>query len=267
MPWLQCGPGGWRGDTLAFPHHPGQSAFLAPPRDEVPKQGHSFGRRTGCANDDSSGLGVFRNHKVIQLSKEARELFVAFQAGWNVQAAVQRTTGPDGGRLGTASWQLAALSCANLIFEVASGDVTPQPGQELEVQSRHVIRAHSEVVMSHGVISLWRAESPPKGRVNRPDYGPLASTLSSAERLQAACQAAPVPSQVPIFEATQLPPVKQESEDSGAVPASGPQDTAQPRVLRLGDPEVPALTQGYGENFESVQNPALGPVVHPDRVA
>ena len=78
-------------------------------------------------------------HRVIQMSEEARSLFTAFQAGWNVQAAVGRCEAQTNaaGRLGTAAWQLAVLACANLVFEIAAGDVDPSKEQ--------VVLSHSKV--------------------------------------------------------------------------------------------------------------------------
>ena len=97
----------------------------------------------------------------------------------------------------------------------------------------------------------------------RPDYGPMAASLSRAQRLQAACEAAPLPSQVPAFVPSQPSgsPEKCEAEEPVEMLPS------QVKPLKLEDPEVPALTTGYGENGESVQDPSLGTVVHGDRVS
>ena len=43
-------------------------------------------------------------HKTIDMTPEARSLFLAYQVSWNAQAAVRREHEQGAGRLGTAAW-------------------------------------------------------------------------------------------------------------------------------------------------------------------
>lgn len=202
-----------------------------------------------------------QRHRVIELSPAARALFVAFEATYNVQSAVHRTAEESAGRLGTAPWHIAVLACCNLIFELAI-EAVPATG-DLKVEERHILRAFDQVQLSHGIVNLWKSKIPMSSQTERPDVGPAAAALTREQRLLAACQAAPIPSQVPIFEPTQAGVVEEEagapqSPDKGACPAVKP--------LTANDREVLPMTVGYGPDGTSVQDPALGPVLHPDRV-
>lgn len=58
-------------------------------------------------------------HNTIDMTPEARSLFLAYQASWNVQAALKREREQGAG----AAWHLGILAAASLVFEVATGDV------------------------------------------------------------------------------------------------------------------------------------------------
>ena len=203
------------------------------------------------------------SHKVVELSREAKELFTGYEASFNVQAALTREGAEADGRLGTAAWHLVMLAASNYIFEIACGDISVAPTDPLVIQPKHVNRAAAELRLIHAVVALWKSKKPQGTTLARPDYGPMAASLSRAQRLQAACEAAPLPSQVPAFVPSQPSgsPEKCEAEEPVEMLPS------QVKPLKLEDPEVPALTTGYGENGESVQDPSLGTVVHGDRVS
>lgn len=207
-------------------------------------------------------------HKTIDTTPEARSLFLAYQASWNVQAAVRREHEQGAGRLGTAAWHLGILAAASLVFEVATGDVAWQPGSpDLCVESRHIMRAHRHVCLSHDLINIWSAKDASPEGFCRPDRGPVAYALSAVERLRAAAAAGPL--QAPPFAPTQQAPG--EASEAGVAQMDDmvkpPEKEAQKKqVLQLNDSDVPSLKWGLGPDGSSVQDPVIGQVVHPDRV-
>ncbi|CAJ1333125.1 unnamed protein product [Effrenium voratum] len=205
-------------------------------------------------------------NRVLEMTPDAQAVFSGFQASFNVQQSLQRSRdNAAAGRLGTAPWHLAVLSASKLVWDVAMGEISTS--DDLRVQTQHVLRAFDEVQLCQAQIALWTSESVP-AKADRPDCGHLASLLTSAERLQAACEAAPMPSQFAVFECTQQQPLALEDAsaeevlEAAAGPAAGPEP---PKVLMLSDAEVPPLSDGYGPGGASAQDPGLGPVLFTDR--
>lgn len=90
-------------------------------------------------------------HKVLEMSEEAKQLFLAYQAGWNVQGALQRQKKEGSGRLGTAAWHLAVTAAANLVLEIGAGDVAVEAGAP---QLRIEFPSHHQGVQASVLIAL-----------------------------------------------------------------------------------------------------------------
>ena len=100
-------------------------------------------------------------HKVLEMSEEAKQLFLAYQAGWNVQGALQHQKEEGSGRLGTAAWHLAVTAAANLVLEIGAGNVAVEAGApQLRIESGHITRAYKQVSLSHSLVSIWTGKGP-----------------------------------------------------------------------------------------------------------
>eukprot|EP00435_Cladocopium_sp_Y103_P051498 s847_g16.t1 len=158
-------------------------------------------------------------NQVLHMSKDAQDLFSGFQASFGVQQAVLRST-------------------------------------EDAAQGHHVQRAYDEIRLAHALVALWSAHAAPRN-VDRPDCSDIAPLLSSAERLKAACEAAPVPSQFDPFMLTQreAEPLKgAEADDAPELPDHAAESESAPSGgvvmnpcdghLQVTDPaEVPSLSK------------------------
>ena len=167
------------------------------------------------------------------------------------------------GRLGTAPWHPAILTCANLVIEIAAEDESV--GWDLTV-----LGAPEQVLIMHAIMKIWGSKPPMTDKMARPDCRPLGSALSATQRLQAACQARPFPSQVPTFIPTQkaeeegdLEAVDGQRGDPGAVDWQG---ASKAKVLNFMGEEVPPLSEGCGPSAHTVQDQSLGAILYPDRV-
>ena len=140
------------------------------------------------------------------MTPEARSLFLAYQASWNVQAALKREHEQGAGRLGTAA--LAPRDFSRSKSGVRGSHwrcIAWQPGSpDLCVESRHIMRAHRQVCLSHDLINIWSAKDASPEGFCRPDRGPVAYALTPVERLRAAAAAGPL--QAPPFAPTQQAP-------------------------------------------------------------
>lgn len=208
-------------------------------------------------------------HKTIDMTPEARSLFLAYQASWNVQAALRREHEQGAGRLGAAAWHLGILAAASLVFEVATGDVVWQPGPRTCVLRVVTLCERTGKCACHTInlINIWSAKDASPEGFCRPDRGPVAHALAAVERLRAAAAAGPL--QAPPFAPTQQAPG--EASEAGVAQMDDmvkpPEKEAQKKkVLQLNDSEVPSLKWGLNEDGSSVQDRVIGRVVRPDRV-
>ena len=127
-------------------------------------------------------------------------------------------------------------------------------GAPLAVDAQHVCRAFNQLKLTHDVVALWTQKVPKHVVCSGGDCSDTARRMSSGARLKAVCDAGLPHSQFETFHpgvATQV----SESQDP------------KPKVLCMSDPEVPCLKDGYGDNGESVQDPAGGEIILGDRVA
>ncbi|CAJ1348212.1 unnamed protein product [Effrenium voratum] len=181
------------------------------------------------------------------MSAEARAVFTGLQACCNTRGALLRNGADDNGsaaRAGCAPWHIAMLAAANLIWELSIEETT-----QVQIQDHHILRAWEQVQVSHALVDIWCQQ---EAFAKVEDSG--AWTLSAAQKLAAAQEAGRLPtSQFGAFEAV---------EDDDVLAEAGEE---LPALLTIMDPDVPALTCGYGENGASVQDPALGEVVMSDR--
>ena len=184
----------------------------------------------------------------IDMSAEARAVFTGLQACCNTRGALLRNGADDNGsaaRAGCAPWHIAMLAAANLIWELSIEETT-----QVQIQDHHILRAWEQVQVSHALVDIGCQQ---EAFAKVEDSG--AWTLSAAQKLAAAQEAGRLPtSQFGAFEAV---------EDDDVLAEAGEE---LPALLTIMDPDVPALTCGYGENGASVQDPALGEVVMSDRV-
>lgn len=124
-------------------------------------------------------IGVFdQPNRCFTMSEEARTVFAGIQACCNTTSAVRRNKCDDraSARSGTAPWHVSTLAAANLIFEVGIGERTADAG--LELQKYHILRAWSQVQMSHALTDMWTQPVKPAS----PQDDAVASTLSLRER-------------------------------------------------------------------------------------
>ena len=179
-------------------------------------------------------------HRRITMSKEGRGVFAGVQACANTSAALLRNEQEDhlAARKGTMPWHVGMLAAANLIWEIACGHRSPD--MPLEVQEHHILRAWSQVKMSHSLTDIWIERGP-----NMPAEDTVAWTLSPAQKLAAAKEAGPLP--LSQFEPADMSLVSQEAQEAVAS-----QDGSF-RLLTLMDDSLPSLETGYGVDGKSVQ--------------
>lgn len=179
-------------------------------------------------------------HRRITMSKEARGVFAGLQACANTSAALLRNEQEDhlAARNGTMPWHVGMLAASNLIWEIACGQRSPN--MPLELQEHHILRAWSQVKMSHSLTDIWVQHW-----VDVPAEDTVASTLSPAEKLAAAKEAGALP--LSQFDSVVLSLLSEEAQEEVAS-----QDGSF-RLLTLMDESVPSLETGYGVGGKSVQ--------------
>ena len=214
---------------------------------------------------------------VISLSTEASNLFKGLQACFEVQVAKLRSAGEytAAARQGTGAWHTLMLSGCLLAFDIGIGAYGEQDAEFVEralcVQPRHVLRAYDLVLLFHSLADIW--VEPPAAE-EMPVSALQSQSLANAEqRLHSVVQGGTAAqSHFSEFQLTQLPRAETDGSDVGPSaggPAASPAATvpaAEPTILNLGDPSLAPMTEGYGINGASVQDPKYGQVLFPDRV-
>lgn len=115
------------------------------------------------------------------------------------------------------------------------------------IQKRHVLRAYDCVKLCHSVLTLCV-----KGALTpTTEVGALTQVTSAAEQLQSALEAQLIPeSQFVPFEAPEEPVA--EDGEAGHIFTQG---------------DTPPLSDGYGPEGKSVQDPSQGPIILGDRAS
>jgi hypothetical protein len=98
---------------------------------------------------------------VLEMSRDAQNLFSGFEASFGVQQAMPRSTNDAAqSRLGTAPWHLGILSASKLVWDVAMNEI--KETEKLVVQAHHVQRAYDEIRVAYALVCVWSAQPLPR---------------------------------------------------------------------------------------------------------
>eukprot|EP00435_Cladocopium_sp_Y103_P074919 s47_g52.t1 len=183
-------------------------------------------------------------HMKLTFEAEAEQLWLAYVTCFNSEAAVLRDSNdPQAARKATGPMHLAA-------------DPSEVETKQLQVQSKHVLRAYDTLTLCHSLLNL-AITGRAAGKVEEP-VSPAVMQMSSAERLLASVRAHRWPtSQYERFEASQV----QGEEDTGEAP-----DAPEGELQIMSQKDRPALDIGFGPDGKSVQDPAHGEPFLSDKV-
>ena len=126
-------------------------------------------------------------------------------------------------------------------------------------------RAYEQILLSQDLAAVWSGKDVHAPQIDRPEHTKAAEAMTHAQRLQAACAASKLPSgQYGEFALTQPEAVQ---DDSDAKESSDANVQEKIHLLTVQDPEVPAMSVGYGVDGVSAQDSRHGPKMMDDRVS
>lgn len=242
------------------------------------------------------------HHTEIGWSGAARLAYQGLCTVYNANCAVARDSGSvtEAARLGAGPWHLAMLAGALVVFEIAVGvyDGTEQKAaRTVKVEEEHVSRAYAWLQVLHALRREWSsqpadadalatqqaldaatraAQASMHAGASLPEFGEWCPTQTQAAAATGSEAGLPAPAIAALVdievdhpggdwpEAREAPNTPAAAGPTQASRGSAP-DPRNVRCLAPGDPEVPSMEVGYGENGAQVQRPDEGHVILKDR--